>query len=134
MINLLGVKQIIIGVNKMDCDMAGYKEERYEEIMHEMQNMLAKVGWKKDFLENNVPYMAISGWCGDNLVKKTTNMAWWKGQDVKADGVTVHVDTLYDCFEKMCKVPKRAVDKPMRTPISSIYKIKGVGDVLVGYG
>merc|ERR1719352_1643443 len=24
------------------------------------------------------PYMPISGWCGDNLVKKTTNMAWWK--------------------------------------------------------
>eukprot|EP00971_Amphidinium_carterae_P224744 4458503-Amphidinium_carterae.1 len=27
LINLLGVKQICIGVNKMDCDTAGYKKD-----------------------------------------------------------------------------------------------------------
>ena len=26
LINLLGVKQLVVGVNKMDCDTAGYKE------------------------------------------------------------------------------------------------------------
>ena len=44
LLNLLGVKQLICGVNKMDCDMAGYKQERYEEIRNEMKNMLIKVG------------------------------------------------------------------------------------------
>jgi len=132
LINLLGVKQIIIGINKMDCDTAGYKEERYTEIANEMKNMLGKVGWKKDFLESGVPYMAISGWCGDNLVKKTTNMAWWKGQDVKVGSETIHVDTLYDCYNNMCRVPPRPRDAAMRLPISGIYKIKGVGDVLAG--
>jgi len=39
LINLLGVKQIIIGINKMDCDTAGYKKERYDEIANEMKNM-----------------------------------------------------------------------------------------------
>merc|ERR1712048_1158536 len=85
-----------------------------------------------DFLEGGVPYMAISGWCGDNLVKKTTNMTWWKGQDVKLGSETIHVDTLYDCLDKMCRVPERPMDAPMRLPISGIYKIKGVGDVLAG--
>jgi len=132
LINLLGVKQIVIGINKMDCDTAGYKEERYTEIANEMKNMLGKVGWKKDFLESGVPYMAISGWCGDNLVKKTTNMAWWKGQDVKVGSETIHVDTLYDCYNNMCRVPPRPKDAAMRLPISGIYKIKGVGDVLAG--
>merc|ERR1711988_795175 len=33
LINLLGVKQLVIGVNKMDCDVAMYKEARYNEIM-----------------------------------------------------------------------------------------------------
>merc|ERR1712193_452138 len=51
LINLLGVKQIGIGVNKMDCDTAGYKQARYDEIMNEMKSMLVKVGWKKDFIE-----------------------------------------------------------------------------------
>lgn len=30
LINLLGVRQIIIGINKMDCDTAGYSQSRYE--------------------------------------------------------------------------------------------------------
>jgi len=133
LINLLGVKQIIIGINKMDCDTAGYKQARYDEIANEMRNMLTKVGWKKDFIEQSVPYMPISGWCGDNLVKKTTNMAWWKGADVKLSASeTIHVDTLYDCLNTMCRVPERPMDAPMRLPISGIYKIKGVGDVLAG--
>ena len=46
LINLLGVRQLIIGVNKMDSDTAGYKQERYNEIRDEMRHMLARVGWK----------------------------------------------------------------------------------------
>merc|ERR1712224_1120594 len=53
LINLLGVKQLIIGVNKMDCDVAAYKEDRYDEIANEMKTMLVKVGWKKDFIEKS---------------------------------------------------------------------------------
>merc|ERR1712167_283223 len=87
LINLLGVKQICIGVNKMDCDVAGYKSARYEEIANEMKNMLAKVGWKKDFIEKNTPMLPISGWIGDNLLSKSQNMDWWKGGDVLAGRV-----------------------------------------------
>merc|ERR1711966_467215 len=83
LINLLGVKQLIIGINKMDCDTAGYKETRYTEIADEMRNMLVKVGWKKTMVESEVPFMPISGWRGDNLVKKSAAMTWWKGTDVK---------------------------------------------------
>merc|ERR1719235_1440705 len=132
LINLLGVKQIIIGVNKMDCDTAGYKKERYDEIANEMRNMLTKVGWKKDFVEGGVPYMPISGYLGDNLLKKSDNMSWWTGADVKIGSETIHCDTLYDCLDKMCRVPARPTDAAMRLPISGIYKIKGVGDVLAG--
>merc|ERR1711920_212804 len=132
LINLLGVKQIIIGINKMDCDTAGYKKERYDEIANEMRNMLTKVGWKKDFVEGGVPYMPISGWMGDNLLKKSDNMAWWKGADITLGSEKIHVDTLLHCFNDMCRVPARPIDAPMRLPISGIYKIKGVGDVLAG--
>jgi hypothetical protein len=37
------VKQLCVGVNKMDSDTAGYKEERYNEIKDEMKHMLTKV-------------------------------------------------------------------------------------------
>jgi elongation factor 1-alpha len=132
LINLLGVKQIVIGINKMDCDTAGYKKDRYDEIQAEMSSMLVKVGWKKDFVEKNTPFLPISGWMGDNLLKKSDKMAWWKGADIIVGSEKLHVDTLYDCLDKMCRVPERPTSAPMRMPISGIYKIKGVGDVLAG--
>jgi len=101
LINLLGVKQICVGVNKMDCDVAGYKQSRYDEIGNEMKSTLIKVGWKK-------------------------------GMDVVIGKETIHCDTLYDVFDKFFRVPERPSSAPMRMPISGIYKIKGVGDVLAG--
>merc|ERR1739848_143346 len=38
----------------------------------------------------------------------------------------------YDFLDKVCRVPQRPSDAPMRMPISGIYKIKGVGDVVAG--
>merc|ERR1712070_776794 len=132
LINLLGVKQIVVGVNKMDCDTAGYKKERYDEISAEMASMLVKVGWKKDFVEKNTPMLPISGWMGDNLLKKSDNMGWWNGCDVLIGKEAIHIETLYTCFDAFFRVPERPSSAPMRMPISGIYKIKGVGDVLAG--
>jgi len=133
LINLLGVKQLGVGVNKMDCEVAGYKKDRYDEIMNEMRNMLQKVGWKKDFIEKATPIVPISGWMGDNLLKKSDKMGWWSGIEVEAQGGSkIHVDTMYDFLDKVCRIPERPREAPMRMPISGIYKIKGVGDVLAG--
>ena len=132
LINLLGVKQIAIGVNKMDCDTAAYKQSRYDEIANEMKNMLVKVGWKKDFIEKNTPVLPISGWMGDNLLKKSDNMGWWKGMDIECGKENIMCETMYDVLDKLCRVPERPISAPMRMPISGIYKIKGVGDVLAG--
>jgi len=46
-----GVKQIVIGCSKMDCNTAGYKLCRYEDVCNEIRSMLANVGWKKDLVE-----------------------------------------------------------------------------------
>merc|ERR1711959_545809 len=132
LLNLLGVKQLIVGINKVDCDTAGYKEDRYNEIRDEMRNMLQKVGWKPDFVQKSVPVLPISGWMGDNLIKKTENMSWWAGMDIGVDKKKLHITTLYDCLNDMCSPPGRNETAPMRLPVSGIYKIKGVGDVLAG--
>jgi len=132
LINLLGVKQLIIGVNKMDSDTAGYKQERYNEIANEMKHMLVRVGWKDSFVEKSVPIIPISGWMGDNLIKKSENMTWWTGFDVETPKGKIHVHTLLDALNDMASVPERKTDAPLRLPISGAYKIKGVGDVLAG--
>jgi len=132
LINLLGVKQLIVGVNKMDSDVASYKEERFNEIRDEVRNMLGKMGWKPDFVKNSVPIVPISGLQGDNLIKTGNNMDWWKGVDVMVDNEKIHIDTIYDGLDKMARVPQRNVDMPLRMPVSGVYKIKGVGDVITG--
>jgi len=134
LINLLGVKQVIVGVNKMDTEVAGpYSQGRYDEISSEMRNMMMKIGWKKDFITSGMPIVPISGWCGDNLISESTNMTWWKGQTIDCEGGDkVFVKILLHAFNDMCRVPKRPADLPMRLPISGLYKIKGVGDVLTG--
>lgn len=134
LLNLLGVKQLIVGVNKMDTDTAGpYKQSRYDEISAEMADMLVKVGYKKDFVEKCLPVLPISGWIGDNLKEKSKNMNWWCGQKVvNLHQKEVHVCTLVDALNIFADLPPRKCDAPMRVPISGIYKIKGVGDVLTG--
>jgi elongation factor 1-alpha len=133
LINLLGVEQLIVGVNKMDDKSVNYNEDRFKEISKEVAGMLVRVGWKKDKVDKSVPFLPISGWQGDNLLKKSEKMAWWTGVDiVKLDKSTLHVDTLLDCLEKMVIVPPRPMDKPMRMPVSGVHKIKGVGDVITG--
>ena len=135
LLNLLGVKQLICGINKMDCDMAGYKQERYEEIRNEMKNMLIKVGWKKDYVEKSVPVLPISGWNGDNLLSKSAKMPWWNGVDVEdymGGGKKFHIDCLLNVLNDMVDKPDRNTEAAMRLPISGVYKIKGVGDVLAG--
>lgn len=136
LINLLGVKQLIVGVNKMDCDTAKYGKERYDEVSNEMALMLAKVGWKKEFVKDSVPMIPISGYLGDNLIKPSANMSWWNGVDVQvAEGPKkgkVHVHTLLDALENMVYLPTRNATGAMRLPLSGVYQIKGTGDVLTG--
>merc|ERR1711937_563903 len=118
LINLLGVKQLIVCVNEMDAEpLAAYKQSRYDEIKDEMKSMLIKVGWPKPFIEKRTPILPISGWNGDNLLSKSQ---------------AIHVDCLKDCLNDFVQPAQRDPDKEMRLPLSGVYKIKGVGDVLTG--
>jgi elongation factor 1-alpha len=98
-----------------------------------MKNMLGSVGWKKSFVADSVPCIPISGWIGDNIVTKSDKMGWWKGLDVKTlSGATVHVHTLVDALNDMVEPPQRIEGAKLRMPVSGVYKIKGVGDVITG--
>merc|ERR1711908_113918 len=136
LINLLGVKQLVVCVNKMDTENGAngtYSEARYTEISTEMNRMLKQVGWPPGFVDKKVPMIPISGWNGDNLLSKSDNMAWWKGQKVKINKErAMVVVTLLDALNEFVQPAARAPEKKMRLPISGVYKIKGVGDVLTG--
>ena len=127
LLNLLGVKQLIIGVNKMDSDSGTgpYSEEKYNEVCAEMRRTLKKVGWKPD-VADNVPIIPMSGFNGDNLIEKSTKMPWWTGVDVKVGSDTVKVHTLLDALNDMARLPERKPDAPARVPISAVIKKNGL--------
>lgn len=135
----LGIKQLIVGVNKMDSDTAGYKQERYEEVVNEVRRMLISVGWPKMFVEKSVAFIPMSGFKGDNLMVKSENMPWYNGCDLmlrpekQGDKPRqVHVHTLLDCLNDLATPPPRYEDRPVRVCVNGIHKIKGVGDVITG--
>lgn len=66
------------------------------------------------FVEGSVPVLPLSGWVGDNLIKKTENMAWWDGMEVEIDKKKLKVVTLYDCLNDMCSPPGRNETANMR--------------------
>merc|ERR1719219_38730 len=75
----LGVKQLIVGINKMDSTEPKYSEKRYEEICKEVSNYIKKIGYNP----KTVAFVPISGWHGDNMIEKTANMSWYKGWSVE---------------------------------------------------
>jgi elongation factor 1-alpha len=126
---LLGVDQIIVGVNKMDaCD---WSEERFNEIKEEFVKMLQMIGFKP----KKVPFIPYSGFKGDNLVTKTENpkAAWYKGWKAnQTPKVVVEGFTLYDALNNFITPPQRHPDAPLRLPVANIYNIKGIGQIICG--
>jgi elongation factor 1-alpha len=130
LLNLLGVKQLIVGINKLDA--VNYSEEKFNEVANEMRNILKQTGWKPALDKGEIPIIPTAGFHGENILKKSEKMDWWKGLDVKVSttGETVHVNCLLDALNNMVNLPPRKIDAPLRAPVSGIYKIPGVGDVI----
>jgi len=128
LLHLLGVDQIIVGINKMDDKSVGYKQDRYKEIKSEVTKMLTKIGFKT----KKIPFIPMSGFKGDNLTTVSEEMPWYKGFEVKVKKEKVKGHTLLDALNSVVKVPKRPTKKAFRMPVSGVYKIKGVGDVITG--
>eukprot|EP00178_Gracilaria_changii_P011364 TRINITY_DN3238_c0_g1_i3.p1 TRINITY_DN3238_c0_g1~~TRINITY_DN3238_c0_g1_i3.p1 ORF type:complete len:307 (-),score=-16.11 TRINITY_DN3238_c0_g1_i3:2-922(-) len=112
----------------MDDKSVNYAEDRYKEIKSEVEKMLTKIGYKV----KKIPFVPMSGWKGDNLKDKSTNMPWYKGWSVKIKKEKIEGFTLIEALEKVAKPPKRQSKKPFRMPVSGVYKINGVGDVITG--
>jgi len=74
----LGVKQLIVAVNKMDSTEPPYSGARFEEISKEVSAYIKKIGYNP----KTVAFVPISGWHGDNMLEASTNMSWYKGWKV----------------------------------------------------
>ena len=110
---VLGIKQFIIAVNKMDT--VDYKEEEFNKLKDELNKFLATAGFKT----SEIKYIPCSALDGANVAKKLGKMDWFKGQTI--------LEALNDLNQ-----PEKPIDLPLRLPIQDVYSITGIGTVPVG--
>ncbi len=110
---VMGIKQLTVAINKMDE--VKYEQAKFNDIKGQMEKLLTGVGFKP----TQVAYIPLSAWIGDNVIKKSSNMAWYTGT------------TLVERLDQLVP-PEPPLDKPLRLPIQDVYSIKGVGVVPVG--
>jgi len=124
----LGVKQMIVAINKMDSTEPKYSEARYNEIVKEVTSYVKKIGYNP----KTIPFVPISGWHGDNMIEETQNMKWYKGwaKETKENGKSSG-KTLFEALDAVVE-PARPSDKALRLPLQDVYKIGGIGTVPVG--
>lgn len=123
----LGVKQLIVGVNKMDSTEPPYSQARFEEIQKEVSQYIKKVGYNPAA----VAFVPISGWHGDNMLEQSQKMSWYKGWNIERKEGKASGTTLLDALDSIVP-PTRPTDKPLRLPLQDVYKIGGIGTVPVG--
>ena len=120
----IGIRQIIIAVNKMDLIKGSkYSESIFNKIKKYMANLCTDIG----FNINNIQIIAYSGLTGHNLINSykdedsfhINKMNWYKGK------------TLIESLDEL-RPPKRDFDSPLIISIFNKEKITGFGVVLEG--
>ncbi|MDG6925356.1 MAG: translation elongation factor EF-1 subunit alpha [Nitrososphaerota archaeon] len=115
LLKTLGVNQLVVCINKMDDQTVKYSEQMFNNAKQDVENLLKASGYNV----SKIRFIPISGWTGENEVKPSTNMPWYKGP------------TLLQALDEFVEPPK-PIDKPLRLPIQDVYTITGVGTVPVG--
>ncbi len=113
LLRTMGVSQIAVNINKMDT--VEYKEDAYNKTKADASVILKQAGYKPD----TITFLAISGFKGDNVAKKSANMPWYKGPTVLEQ---------LDLFAQ----PEKPTELPLRMPLQDVYEITGIGTVPVG--
>ena len=101
LLNLLGVKQIVVLVNKMD--LVDFQEQRFNEIAREYSSYLGSLGVKASYI---IPLAARDG---DNIAEKSPRTPWYQGP------------TLIEALDSFTPAAPLAA-LPLRLPIQDIYK------------
>ncbi|WNW02627.1 GTP-binding protein [Tenacibaculum sp. HL-MS23] len=71
---LLRVENVVIAINKMD--LVDFSEEKFKQIKNEIEYLAGKSSYKSQKLT----FIPMSALQGDNVVKKSENTPWYKGE------------------------------------------------------
>ena len=101
LLNLLGIRQIAVLVNKMDLE--NYNEARFNKIETEYRAWLKSIGVEPKL------FIPIAAKHGDNIASRSPNMPWWQGL------------TVLEALDEF-KVSELPANQPLRMPIQDVYR------------
>ncbi|XP_075776256.1 elongation factor 1-alpha-like isoform X2 [Pelodiscus sinensis] len=116
----LGVKQLLLCVNKMDLAEPPYSQRRFEEVVRGVSLYLRRIGYSPAA----VPCVPVSGWTGENVTLPSSKMPWFRGWKVKRKEGFGKGQTLLEALDSLLP-PVRPSNKPLRVPLQDVYKIGG---------
>ena len=103
--SLLGIKNIIVAINKMD--LVEFSEARFNEIQADYANFVSQLGDRKP---SNIIFTPISALNGDNVVNKSPNTPWYKGETLM--GTLESVEINRDTAKRDFRFPVQYVNRP----------------------
>jgi bifunctional enzyme CysN/CysC len=98
--SLVGIKNVILAVNKMD--LVGYDKSKYDLIINEYKAFAKKLNFENIY---DIPVSALNG---DNILKTTKNLSWFKGPSLISLLESIRVDN----FDKNFIMPIQNVIRP----------------------
>jgi len=113
----LRVKEVIVAVNKMD--LVDYSEEVYNKIKADFQAL----NEKSTFKEQVVSYIPLSAINGGNVVDKSENMPWYKGQTVLEYLEALQPSDVYE--NSQARFPVQTVIRPKQRNIMILEVMQG---------
>ncbi len=109
----LGIKQLIVAINKMDA--ANFDEAKYNETKGAVESLLKTIGYDV----GKIPFIPTSAYADANVTSKSDKTPWYKGP------------YLIEALNALT-VPEKPTNKPLRLPVQDVYTITGIGTVPVG--
>jgi bifunctional enzyme CysN/CysC len=104
LLHLLGVRQIVVAVTKMD--LVDYRRERFDAIENECRAYLRDLGLAPSH------FIPVSARQGDNIAQPSGALAWYQGP------------TLLNALDDF-KAAGQPGDPPLRLPIQDVHQVDG---------
>lgn len=101
-VSLLGIRHVIIAVNKMD--LVDYSEERYNEICEEYRE------FAKTLDIPDVRFVPMSALKGDNIVNKSEHTPWYDGQPLL--NLLETIEIAHPFYPEELRFPVQYVNRP----------------------
>ena len=122
--SLLGIKNIIVAINKMD--LVEFSETRFNEIQAEYAGFVAQLGDRKPA---NIIFTPISALNGDNVVNKSANTPWYTGETLMGSLESVEINRT--SAKQDFRFPVQYVNRP-NLDFRGFCGTVALGDVSVG--